>query len=119
MLDRVIFELESRLLRPETRRSRSELEALLSPEFVEFTSSGLECTREDAVRALASEVPLEWQIDSFTVRELAPGLALATYRGIRTARRDQSPQLSLRSSIWSRSAGEWRLVFHQGTRVGA
>jgi hypothetical protein len=49
-------------------------------------------------------------------RELAPGLALVTYRAIRAAPGALAVQ-SLRSSIWACRDGRWQMLFHQGTRI--
>ena len=48
-------------------------------------------------------------MEEFRARELAPGCVLATFRVVGDGVR------SLRSSIWLRRDGEWRMVFHQGT----
>ena len=48
------------------------------------------------------------------VRQLAPDLGLVTYRVTRNGNPDTH---SLRSLIWRRTDGHWRLLFHQGTPI--
>jgi hypothetical protein len=109
--------LEEDLLRPEIRRSRAELEARLAPEFAEFGRSGRVYDRAALIAALADEEPGMVVISAFTVRLLAPGVALATYRS-RAIGLGGRPVLALRSSIWRRDDERWLLVFHQGTPAG-
>ena len=108
--------LEEELLRPEVRRSRAALEALLAPEFLELGSSGRAYDRAAIVAALAVEVPAAVRIEDFAVRELTPDVALVTYRSVRSDATGGAPTAAWRSSIWCRAAdGGWQLTFHQGT----
>lgn len=99
--------LEERLLQPPVRGSASQLDELLSPDFVEFGSSGRVYDKQATVSALtASAVSASAPaLVEFRVRALAPDVVLVTYR----------TENSLRSSIWRRENGSWRIVFHQGT----
>jgi hypothetical protein len=111
--------LEEELLRPEVRRSRAALEALLAPDFVEVGRSGRVYDRDAIVAALANEPadrsgrPVA-RIEAFAVRLLAPGVALATYRSVGGT--PAGDAVTLRASIWRREpAGAWRMTYHQGT----
>lgn len=111
-------ELEQSLLDPAVRRNRARLLALLADDFLEFGSSGRVWTRKTIIDLLAKEtafVPPE--IEDFDCALLAPELALATYRTVRTEEEDGERLISLRSSIWTRATGEWKMRFHQGTRT--
>ncbi|HSK53551.1 MAG TPA: DUF4440 domain-containing protein [Clostridia bacterium] len=86
-------------------------EALIDEAFVEFGASGRLWDRP-AVLALLAEPPrVEVMIDRDEVVRLADDVRLVTYRATLNGRR------SLRSSIWVRRDGRWRLRFHQGTRT--
>ena len=105
-----IRSLEEALLTRGVRGSAAELGRLLADDFVEFGSSGRIYTRAEALSALAaapSSGEAAAPLTDFNIRELAPHVVLATYR---------SGQ-SLRSSLWRREAGGWRVAFHQGTRL--
>ncbi len=104
---------EERLLQPEVRRSAAAVDALLAPDFVEFGSSGRVWDRAGIIAALAGEAPAAREVHDFTVRPLADGTALATYRATNRA----SGRRTLRSSIWQLHDGQWRIRFHQGTLV--
>jgi hypothetical protein len=126
--------LEEHLLRPDVRRSRAALEALLDPDFVEIGRSGRIYDRKGIVAALAVEdaSPTALRITDFAVRLLAPGVALATYRTVHDgaagaaagaattgATTAATTATTLRSSTWHLdSLGVWRMVFHQGTPAG-
>jgi hypothetical protein len=117
----VLRGLEERLLSAEGRASRATIESLLADEFLEFGSSGSAFGKQEAIDGLAEESAdghrYEWVTRDWMVRDLADGVALVTYRVIRRDLTQGSSAASLRSSIWKRFAGEWRLVFHQGTRI--
>jgi hypothetical protein len=109
-----LFELETRLIQPEVRRSREAVAQLLADGFVEFGSSGSVHSKEQILDGLKSEVPRNFSLADFRVCELAEGLFLATYRTMA-----QSPAATLiqsrRSSIWRNVEGRWQMLFHQGT----
>ena len=109
------------LLRPAIRSSRAELEARLAPDFAEIGRSGRVYDRASLVEALAAEgddAPPVTHVEDFSVRLLAPGIALATYRSVRENPAGGPPAVALRSSIWRREGDAWRMAFHQGTPTG-
>lgn len=103
--------LEEELLVPDVRKS-SRLAELLADEFIEFGSSGGVYTRDDLVAALQAETPVTQTTSDFRVTHLAPDVALLTYR---IHRHSQPAVDTLRCSVWRRTGGKWRMVFHQGT----
>ncbi|MGA7858742.1 MAG: hypothetical protein WCA11_12480, partial [Terracidiphilus sp.] len=56
-------------------------------------------------------------IESFECRLIAAGVALVTYRAVRTCPGSTGRGSTLRSSIWTEISGVWRLRFHQGTHA--
>ena len=109
---------EAALLDPSTRHSPSAVSALLAEDFVEYGASGRVFDKAAIVAGLAAEagppVPARRTMTDATVRLLAPGVALVTYRATRD-HADGTRTTSLRSSIWRREDGVWRMAFHQGT----
>ena len=105
--------LELALLQPATRKDVDALKQLLTEDFVEIGSVGDVCARDEIIAALAHESPTQWSIENLKARLLAEGVVLVTYRASRI-RHGQRVE-SLRSSIWKRDAGRWRMAFHQGT----
>lgn len=111
-------QLEQRLLQPGIRKSPAELDALLADEFVEFTSTGEICSKAQIVEALRKAQPAQMALANFKAILLAPDIALATFLYSRESTADRPGARSIRSSIWKRINGRWRMVFHQGTLCG-
>lgn len=108
-----LVELERMLLDPAVRGDARRLDELLHPDFVEIGASGRVWDREATLSALPGSPALEADCDPISAVELAPGVAQLLYRSI--ARVDGITRSSLRSSIWQRVDGAYRLRFHQGT----
>jgi len=103
---------EESLLDPAVRRDRDRVSALLTEDFQEFGTSGQVWSREQILELLATESYGPPTMEDFKCHQIAEGVVLVTYE---TARKNKSS--ALRSSIWINKAGEWRVRFHQGTRV--
>jgi len=63
---------------------------------------------------LATEEPFEAEIEDFEAMELAADAVLVTYK-VTLRRKGAESASSLRSSIWLKREGRWRILFHQGT----
>jgi hypothetical protein len=108
----VVVRLELELLDPAIRADPAAVRARLHPAFREVGASGRFWDLGTTASALAGEGD-EQPIDASDLESfrLAPEVILLTYstrRAGRTARR---------SSIWTRSVGQWQLRYHQGTLV--
>jgi hypothetical protein len=108
--------LELDLLSNTTRKNAARVSSLLADGFREFGSSGRVYTREDIIPTLQEEAPASLSLVNFEMRLLAEGVALVTYRSSRDEP-GAPPSAALRSSIWIREGENWRMVFHQGTRL--
>lgn len=104
-------QLEESLLQPDVRKSQTLVD-LLADEFIEFGSSGRVYSKADLVATLQAESPSKQTTSDFKVIRLAPDAALLTYR-IHLHR--EPPVYTLRSSVWQRRGGQWKMVFHQAT----
>jgi hypothetical protein len=108
----VVVRLELELLDPAIRADPHAVRARLHPEFREVGASGRLWDVQATASALAQEGdgnPIEASdMESF---RLAPEIILLTY----TTRR--AGGVARRSSIWTRSVGQWQLRYHQGTVV--
>ena len=110
--------LEGELVSPEVWQSRAELEARMNPDFIEIGAGGT-LSREGLISIILGTDPGVWHAEDFAVRELAPTVALVTYRSL-IDRGDGGPSLiALRSSIWRREDDRWRIEFHQITRLSS
>lgn len=108
--------LELLLMDPAVRRDREQVGALLTSDFVEFGSSGREWTRDRTLELLESGTFTAPHVEDFAFRRLGPDVVLVTYRTLRTDGVG-GQAATLRSSIWTRESGSWRMCFHQGTRA--
>lgn len=110
--------LEQSLLDLTVRRDGDRLRQLLAEDFLEFGSSGRVWTRKSIIDLLAAETNfLPPEIEEFQCSIIGEKVALVTYRTVRVDARTGERLASLRSSIWVRRDGEWRMRFHQGTRT--
>jgi ribonuclease HI len=111
-----LIRCELALLDPAVRRDRAQVEALLAGDFEEFGSSGRVWDRKTIVDSLASEAYCAPATEELKCARIGADVALVTYR---TVRMDDAGarSVTLRSSLWIREAGTWRVRFHQGTRA--
>jgi hypothetical protein len=121
------IDLELFLLTPQARLSPATLEELLDPDFREIGASGRRWTRAETISTLSAELSGELSADlsaessaetaddgpieatDFEMTAVASGVVLVTFQTVGRGRR------SLRSSLWRRSRGRWRVLHHQGT----
>lgn len=107
--EQLVERLEHELREPSVRSDASRLAALLHPDFEEIGQSGLLWGRDAILQALALEDEPAAEMTVLGAERLGPDTILLTMRTT-DARGD-----CLRSSLWLRSGGRWRLRFHQGT----
>jgi hypothetical protein len=108
---------EEALLDAVVRRDRARVAALLADDFREFGSSGRVWPREEILGLLANEAYLPATMEDFRCAWIAEGVALVTYLTVRIDRESGQTFAALRSSLWTKESGEWRMRFHQGTKI--
>jgi len=112
-----LLRCEQTLLDPIVRKDRAGIAELLAEDFVEIGASGRVWTRDETLDLLASEEFDPPVIEEFVCRQIVEDVALVTYCGVRTNAKTGERSITLRSSLWSKVSGAWRLRFHQGTRT--
>ena len=112
-----LLEYETKLLDPLLRRRPDALASLLAEDFLEFASSGRTYDKKQVLYRISRHVPAQLTIEEFRVVELAPTIALATYRARTESTEKKGERYSLRSSLWVQRAEAWKIVFHQGTLI--
>ena len=107
---RLLRELEELLLQPSVRAAADQVSMLLADEFIEFGSSGRVYDKQQIIDLLQQEQGegRKPTVTDFSARRLAADVILLTYRIVETR--------TIRSSIWKLTNGQWRMVFHQGTK---
>lgn len=108
-------QLEEDLLRPETRRDSARLAHLLADEFREFGASGRVYDKASILAELSAANPAALSLTDFACQQLAPTIALVTYRSQRSDA--NGTRQALRSSVWIHRDDRWQILFHQGTRL--
>src|SRR5262249_49387467 len=112
--------LEVALHRPHIRADAVHLAELLHPCFREFSRSGREYSRDEVLAEFAGDPPAyEILSQDYRLEQLAPGLALLTYRSAHVAASGALERHALRVSLWQLSEAGWQLRFHQGTPTEA
>jgi hypothetical protein len=106
----VIKNLELSLLDPIFRKSREYLNSLVADDFTEFGSSGKIYNKQNILENLPLEKSSEFVIQDLQVKQLSGSIMLVTYQ-------TESEYRALRSSIWRFEDNNWRIVFHQGTKI--
>lgn len=115
-LTQQLSQREAQLQHPEIRHQPERVSQLLHPAFEETGRSGQRYTRERVLEALRNEADTtEIVADSYAATELAPGVALLTYRSAQRDAQGLRSRHTLRSSIWLLTDGHWQLRYHQGT----
>lgn len=86
---------------------------IVAPDFWEIGASGRRYSRAFCLEVLsqrAATPPEEaWVTRDWHVRALGPDHCLLTYT------LEQPGRITLRSTVWRRTANGWQAVFHQGT----
>jgi hypothetical protein len=113
-----VIALERALLTREVRSSAAALDALLDPEFTETGASGRRWTRAEILAerpageaAAAPPGPARIADHAMAGRRLAADVVMLTFETDNQGRRAR------RVSLWRRSGGRWRVLYHQGTLV--
>ena len=111
-----LLRCELELLTPEIRRNRRSVSALLAPDFKEIGASGKVWSRKEILDLLATEDFAPLVMENFACRLIERNVVLVTFRTVRTNPQGGEQIVALRSSIWTKISGKWKLRFHQGTR---
>ena len=97
-------------------RTSGRVAELLADSFVEFGCSGRAYSKAEVISTLLAEPATTISATDFKLHQISPEVALLTYRACRHSVQDV---YSLRSSIWQLQAGQWQILFHQGTPCAA
>ena len=94
------------------------IDELLSGDFEEIGSTGYAASRDEVVKWLQQKDSNDrWELQDFRIRSLSPDLLLAIYRAKKITLPTDASGGSLRSSIWQRCGGRWKMVFHQASKI--
>ena len=111
-IEEKIVENELKLLDKNIRNNKVELEKLLSKNFIEYGSSGSIYTFDETINSLPNETnEIKYRMIKIETKRLSENIVLVLY----TIEIDNI--VSNRSSIWQKENKEWKIIFHQGTKI--
>ena len=113
-LKRILIDLETTLLKNETRKSSTILDQLLHDNFLEIGSSGRKYNKLQTIQHLDLESRPSFEATDFNLLRLSDSVALLTYTLLNKIHKRDSRQ-SIRGSVWKLENEKWKLIFHQGT----
>jgi hypothetical protein len=89
--------------------------AMTAEDYWEVGASGRVYERDFVVRSLVERGKVEgddaWVVSDVMVRQLATDTYAITYQ------LDQAGRLTRRLTLWRRSQGVWKILYHQGTII--
>ncbi|WP_343319490.1 RNase H family protein [Arthrobacter sp. TMP15] len=110
-----VVELERELLDPAVRADPLRTGELLHPDFEEIGVSGRRWSRQEILDMLQDEEATSTDLEVLSLVKIDTVTALLSYRSVAQVEKSSQPRSSLRSSLWQRDSGAWRLRHHQGT----
>lgn len=107
----LLQELELELVQPATRRNATRLSELIDDGFEEFGSSGKSYRKKDILDSLLEENKVHYKLSNFEFKTLSKDCILVKYKST------SNGTVTLRSSIWIKNSGNWKMLHHQSTVV--
>ena len=106
-----IFDLENALLTEEVRKNENKLNQLISDNFIEFGQSGKIYKKSDILESLPKEEFEKITITDFEIISSQSNQIAVRYKS------SFEDNITLRSSIWKKEEDDWKIIFHQGTKI--
>jgi len=109
----ILERLEHDLWRESTRFDSAYMDKIMAEDFFEFGRSGRIHSRESCISQESVQINAVIPLQNLTIRMITEDVAQVTYNS--SANYDGVEEKGRRSSIWSKTNGQWELRFHQGT----
>jgi hypothetical protein len=91
---------------------------LFDDSYIEIGSSGRSYNKKDTILSLKHEnINFKYVMDDYSCEQLNEDIALIHYIAIKKVSDSEQVIRSFRTSIWKRSGNNWKLYFHQGTKI--
>jgi hypothetical protein len=102
--------------RPEFGTTRTDFDGLMAEDYWETGASGRRNSRQVILDELETRFSVPhadvWETSDFQCRKLSDDTYLLTYTLLQ-----DNVRLTRRATIWRKTAGGWKIVYHQGTIV--
>lgn len=116
LLAGLIQQLELSLLQSDLTAHPGLIDELLAQNFEEIDNQGQLHSRSDVIEWLKRKDPeLHWAFRDFRVKVLTNDCVLAIY-SLQKPQQSSVPR-SIRTSLWQRRDNQWKMVFHQATKI--
>ncbi|MEM7208226.1 MAG: DUF4440 domain-containing protein [Pseudomonadota bacterium] len=116
-LAEIIIEKEKALLTFGVRSSIESLRSLLSSEFKEVGASGAYFGLSEVLECLPAEESWSCKTQDWEFRLLSIDIVQTIHRAFVVHFDGDEGTYSRRSSIWRKESNEWKMIYHQGTKV--
>lgn len=117
-LAELIQQLELKLLQTDLNAHPALIDDLLAQNFEEVDNQGQLHGRDEVIEWLKHKDPhLRWAFREFRVKVLADDLLLAIYTLQKPDTANNSVPGSIRTSLWQHRDNQWKMVFHQATKI--
>ncbi|MEA3399042.1 MAG: DUF4440 domain-containing protein [Patescibacteria group bacterium] len=115
-LKELIYKLETDLLKPEFRTSVEKLNELIANDFIEYGSAGLVYDKKVILERLPQGNSPTYTLSDFKIIVLSEEIIQTRFKTDRV-NLDGTKTMSLRTSLWRNTNGNWQMFFHQGTPI--
>ena len=117
-LAELIQQLELKLLQTDLNAHPALIDDLLAQNFEEVDNQGQLHGRDEVIEWLKRKDPdLHWAFGNFRVKKLADDCVLAIYSLQKMQQFGDHAPGSIRTSLWQRRDNQWKMVFHQATKI--
>ncbi|QOJ23311.1 MAG: DUF4440 domain-containing protein [Gammaproteobacteria bacterium] len=114
----LIQQLELQLLQSDLNAHPGLIDELLAQDFEEIDNYGHLHSRADVIDWLKRKDPdLRWAFRDFRIKALSNDLLLAIYALQKPDQAGNQVSESIRTSLWQRQGDNWKMIFHQATKI--
>lgn len=118
IISEFIKQLELKLLHTYPKTDPALIDDLISDEFEEISSSGQVSSKNDVVNWLLNkDSHIQWSLSDFRIKALTDDLVMAIYTAQKLNDPDSASKGSMRTSIWKRQGNNWKMIFHQASKI--
>jgi len=116
-LEAQIIGLEKSLLTLEVRHSETELRKRIAPGFKEIGASGAYFGLDNILERLPTRQSWSAVVQDFEFRQHNNDLCQLVFKAYIKSNDADEGTYSLRSSFWQKFDDDWKMIFHQGTKM--
>ena len=118
IISEFIKQLELKLLHTDPKTDPALIDDVISDAVEEITSSGQVSSRNDVVNWLLNkDSHIQWSLSDFRIKALTDDLVMAIYTAQKLNDPDSASKGSMRTSIWKRQGNNWKMIFHQVSKI--